>query len=159
MAKDRYAPKTLDDLMANMSSRMSSYIGKSQQLNNQQELLTQCVGATMAQKCRISNYRDSILIIEAQSAAVAMRLNYMKMSILSDLRKNGLPELSQIKIQTSPHAAANQRAQEQKAQPVVNSRVLSQQTADSLLEVAEHAPASLKAKLEKLAAHANKAKR
>lgn len=158
MAKDRYAPKTLDDLMANMSSRMSSYVGKSQQLNQHQELLTQCVGATMAQKCRISNYRDSILIIEAESAAVAMRLNYMKMSILSDLRKNGLADLCQIKIQTSPRAAADQQAQKKRAEPIHNSRVLSQQTADALLEVAEHAPASLKAKLEKLAALSKKNK-
>lgn len=158
MAKDRYAPKTLDDLMAGMSNKLSSYAGKSQKLAHFQALFEQSISVPMAKKCRVSNYRDAIMVIETDSAAVAMRLNYMKMSILSDLRKNGLPELSQIKVQTNPQAFTNRTTPS--SQKENNSQkkdlVLSEDTANSLLEVAKSAPPSLREKLEKLAKHSKK---
>ena len=48
MAKDRYAPKTLDDLMAGMSNKLSSYAGKSQKLAHFQALFEQSISAPMA---------------------------------------------------------------------------------------------------------------
>ena len=158
MAKDRYAPKTIDDLMAGMSNKFTSYLDKSQKLSHFQDLLEQSLSAPMAKKCRVSNYRDAILVIETDSAAVAMRLNYMKMSIMSDLRKNGLPELSQIKVQTNPQAFANRSTplSQKENNSQKKNLVLSENTANSLLEVAKSAPPSLKEKLERLARHSKK---
>ncbi len=156
MAKDRYAPKTLDDVMSGLSGKLKAYEGKSLELSKFQRLLESSIGGPMAQKCQVSNYRDNILIITADSAAVAMRLNYMKMGILTDLRKNGLAELSQVKVQTNPKSAKFSQPQIKISDADMNHRCMSDNTANSLLEVAEHAPPSLKAKLEKLARHRGK---
>ncbi|PAJ74118.1 RNA-binding protein [Pseudoalteromonas sp. NBT06-2] len=158
MAKDRYAPKTLDDLMAGMSNKITSYAGKNQKLSHFQVLLEESISVPMAKKCRVSNYRDAIMVIETDSAAVAMRLNYMKMSILSDLRKNGLPELSQIKVQTNPQAFTNRAIASKQKENNAHKKdlVLSEDTANSLLDIAKNAPPSLREKLEKLARHSKK---
>ena len=83
MAKDRFAPKPLNDIMAGLSGRLSSYAGKSQALDKQQTLLSEFLGANLGGKCRVSNYRDGTLMIEAVSAPIALRLNYLKMDMLS----------------------------------------------------------------------------
>ena len=102
MAKDRYAPKPLTDIMAGLNNRLSAYAGKSQALDKQQVLLKEFLGPKLAEKCRVSNYRDGTLMIEAVSAAIALKLNYLKMDMLSHFRAAGMAELGQIKITANP---------------------------------------------------------
>ncbi|WP_404341317.1 DciA family protein [Pseudoalteromonas mariniglutinosa] len=154
MAKDRYAPKALNDIMAGLSGRLSSYAGKSQSLSTQQALLQSFLGDTLSAKCRVSNYRDGTLMIEAISAPIALRLNYLKMDMLSHFRAAGMAELGQIKITTNPQATQRLTAlkNELNKKPATQ-RQMSAQTADHLTALAANAPASLKAKLERLARH------
>ncbi|NMM41903.1 DUF721 domain-containing protein [Pseudoalteromonas arctica] len=159
MAKDRFAPKPLNDIMAGLSGRLSSYAGKSQALDKQQTLLSEFLGANLGGKCRVSNYRDGTLIIEALSASIALRLNYLKMDMLSHFRAAGMAELGQIKItanpQTSQRLSANNMLQTANATPA-NKLAMSEQTADYLNAIAQSAPPSLKEKLERLARHGKK---
>lgn len=149
MAKNRFAPKPLGDVLTNLPNRLQQFSNKNQENKQLQKLLEQILDANMLAKCAIANYQDGTLVLNAQSAAVAMRLNYMKMSILSDFRRLGLPELCQIKIQTSPRNAKSQQATQQP--PNSEKKRLTKSAQQSLLEVAEHAPDSLKEKLERLA--------
>lgn len=157
MAKDRYAPKALDEIMSGLSGRLSNYAQKTQGLSTQQQLLSEFLGDSLAKKCRVSNYDNGTLMIEAVSASIAMRLNYLKMDMLSHFRSKGMAELGQIKITANPRTTqqlstkAGQSPKESKS-----TRTMSQQTADYLKAIAADAPPSLKAKLERLAMHANK---
>ena len=102
----------------------------------------------------MSNYRDGTLMIEAVSAPIALRLNYLKMDMLSHFRSAGMAELGQIKITANPHATQRlSTAKNTKASSVTNSLKMSQQTADYLNAIAASAPPSLKEKLERLALH------
>ena len=150
MAKNRFAPKPLGDVLTNLPNRLQQFSNKNQENKQLQNLLEQILDQNMLQKCTIANYQDGILVLNAQSAAVAMRLNYMKMSLLSDFRRLGLPELCQIKIQTSPRSAKSLQANQQQQQSQEKKR-LTKSAQQSLLEVAQHAPDSLRLKLEKLA--------
>ncbi len=155
MAKDRFAPKQLNDIMGDLGGRLASYASKSQSLGEHQALLNQCVGSTLAQKCRIGNYRDGTLVVEAASATVAMKLNYIKMDILSAFRAAGMAELCLIKIVTTPQAAGAlaPRKREQSKSATKPGQGMSEQTAAALEEVAASAPPSLQEKLRKLARH------
>ncbi|ATC99762.1 MAG: DciA family protein [Pseudoalteromonas spongiae] len=150
MAKNRFAPKPLGDVLTNLPNRLQQFSNKNQENKQLQNLLEQILDQNMLQKCTIANYQDGTLVLNAQSAAVAMRLNYMKMSLLSDFRRLGLPELCQIKIQTSPRSAKSLQANQQQQQSQEKKR-LTKSAQQSLLEVAQHAPDSLRLKLEKLA--------
>ena len=150
MAKDRFAPKPLGDVLTNLPNRLKQFSQKTSENKQLQQLLEQILDTNMQAKCAIANYEHGTLVLNAQSAAVAMRLNYMKMHLLSEFRKNGLPELGQIKIQTNPRSAKSLRlnAQVNSEQP---KKRLTKQAQQSLLEVAKGAPDSLKEKLENLA--------
>lgn len=150
MAKNRFAPKPLGDVLTNLPNRLQQFSNKNQENKQLQSLLEKILDQNMLQKCTIANYQDGTLVLNAQSAAVAMRLNYMKMSLLSDFRRLGLPELCQIKIQTSPRSAKSLQANQQQQQSQEKKR-LTKSAQQSLLEVAQHAPDSLRLKLEKLA--------
>ena len=108
----------------------------------------------MGDKCRVSNYRDGTLMIEAVSAPIALRLNYLKMDMLSHFRAAGMAELGQIKITANPQATQRLSTANKSGSPAVsNSRKMSEQTADYLNAIASSAPPSLKEKLERLALH------
>ncbi|WP_338362701.1 DUF721 domain-containing protein [uncultured Pseudoalteromonas sp.] len=160
MAKDRYAPKPLTDIMAGLNNRLSAYAGKSHALEKQQALLKEFVGPKLGEKCRVSNYRDGTLMIEAVSAAIALKLNYLKMDMQSHFRAAGMAELGQIKIVANPQATARLSPTTDKPSPAgkvpSNSRKMSQQTSDYLNAIAASAPPSLKEKLERLARHGKK---
>ncbi len=148
MAKNRFAPKPLGDVLTNLPNRLQQFSNKNQENKQLQKLLEQILDSNMLAKCAIANYQDGTLVLNAQSAAVAMRLNYMKISLLSDFRRLGLPELCQIKIQTSPRSAINKTADNSQNQ---EKKRLTKNAQQSLLEVAEHAPDALKEKLKRLA--------
>ncbi|WP_440054210.1 DUF721 domain-containing protein [Pseudoalteromonas sp. T1lg65] len=161
MVKNRYNPKPLNELMGRWSDKLSQYGEKSEQVAELQTCLEQSLGPVLSKKCRVGHYRDGILVIEAASATLATRLNFLKMDMLSTFRKAGLHDCIQIKITTNPEA--QQRLANRIEQPKQNyktSRTMSEQTANQLMELAENAPPGLKAKLEKLAEHAkNKQKK
>lgn len=159
MAKDKFAPKPLNDIMANLSGRLSNYAGKSQALDKQQVLLNDFLSPNLVDKCRVSNYRDGTLMIEAVSAPIALRLNYLKMDMLTHFRSAGMAELGQIKITANPQSSLrlNKNNSVKKTTPETTKKLaMSEQTSDYLNAIAQNAPPSLREKLERLALHGKK---
>lgn len=156
MAKDRFAPKNLDEVLQAMPAKFANYVAKSSALSELHHSVADFLGEHLAKQVVVANYKDSTLVLQTASAAIAMRVNYMKTGLLSHLRKHGLAELAQIKVQTNPtqQPAQVHSSQQQKAAATKqNKPVISQQTADALKEIAANAPPSLQAKLLKLATH------
>lgn len=157
MAKDRYAPKPLNDIISGLTGRLASYAGKSEALNMPQNTLADFLGPNLSKKCRVSQYQDGTLMIEAISAPIALRLNYLKMDILSHFRSQGMVELAQVKITANPQATQRLAPEmgvkgAQAAAP--KKRKMSEKTAEHLNAIAADAPPSLKEKLQRLAKHA-----
>ncbi|MBQ4812076.1 DUF721 domain-containing protein [Pseudoalteromonas luteoviolacea] len=153
MAKNRFNPKPLSELAPKWSDKLSNYVEKAQDINSLQGPLEQALGPILSKKCRVANYSDGTLFIEAASATLATRLGYLKMEILSAFRQSGLHDCGQIKITSNPEA---QQRLQQPTQNTVSAKRrdgLSQATASQLSQLAENAPPGLKEKLLKLASH------
>ncbi|MCF2857442.1 DciA family protein [Pseudoalteromonas sp. SMS1] len=159
MAKNRFNPKPLSELAPKWSDKLTNYVEKSQDINALQAPLEQALGPILSKKCRVANYSQGTLFIEAASATLATRLGYLKMEILSAFRQSGLHDCGQIKITSNPEV--QQRLQtviKQAPSPTSNKPGLSEETAAQLSQLAEGAPPGLKEKLLKLASHLRKNK-
>ncbi|WP_318439777.1 DUF721 domain-containing protein [Photobacterium leiognathi] len=103
-----------------------------------------------AEHCRVSNYRQGILIIETASAAWSMRLNYERHQLIMKLREKLLPKLQDIEIKVNPALAAIQDQKQNKIPDIVQ-KPISDVAAQHLLATAATAPDKVKKRLERLA--------
>ncbi|KPA52886.1 DUF721 domain-containing protein [Photobacterium leiognathi] len=103
-----------------------------------------------AEHCRVSNYRQGILIIETASAAWSMRLNYERHQLIMKLREKLLPKLQDIEIKVNPALAAIQEQKQNKIPDIVQ-KPISDVAAQHLLATAATAPDKVKKRLERLA--------
>ncbi|WP_318407858.1 DUF721 domain-containing protein [Photobacterium leiognathi] len=103
-----------------------------------------------AEHCRVSNYRQGILIIETASAAWSMRLNYERHQLIIKLREKLLPKLQDIEIKVNPALAAIQEQKQNKTPDIVQ-KPISDVAAQHLLATAATAPDKVKKRLERLA--------
>ncbi|WP_422767177.1 DUF721 domain-containing protein [Photobacterium leiognathi subsp. mandapamensis] len=103
-----------------------------------------------AEHCRVSNYRQGILIIETASAAWSMRLNYERHQLIMKLRERLLPKLQDIEIKVNPALAAIQEQKQNKTPDIVQ-KPISDVAAQHLLATAATAPDKVKKRLERLA--------
>ncbi|WP_318412860.1 DUF721 domain-containing protein [Photobacterium leiognathi] len=110
-----------------------------------------------AEHCRVSNYRQGILIIETASAAWSMRLNYERHQLIMKLREKLLPKLQDIEIKVNPALAAIQEQKQNKTPDIVQ-KPISDVAAQHLLATAATAPDKVKKRLERLAQLAMKKK-
>ena len=113
--------------------------------------------APMHPWCRVANFRQGILIIETANASWLMRLRYEQSALLSALRAQILPSLTSIDIRINPSLAGKRgetvqenNTQANTGQYVVDRR-LSEQSADTLREVAKRSPEKLRKAIERLA--------
>ncbi|RXF02907.1 DUF721 domain-containing protein [Pseudoalteromonas sp. PS5] len=160
LAKNRYNPKPLDEVMGGWSDKLNQYGQKSAQAAQLQTCLVETLGPILSKKCRVAHYREGTLTIEAASATLATRLNFLKMDILSAFRKAGVHDCALVKITTNPEAQQRlNNTVESPSTAYKANRNMSQATGEQLLALAESAPPSLKAKLEKLAKHATPAQK
>lgn len=109
--------------------------------------------------CRVANFRQGILVLEAANASWMMRLRYEQPSLLSALRAQILPSLSSIDIRINPALMAKGDSQVKNAlktsenvQSITPLRHLSQESADELRGLAARSPERLRKALERLAA-------
>ncbi|WP_318454555.1 DUF721 domain-containing protein [Photobacterium leiognathi] len=103
-----------------------------------------------AEHCRVSNYRQGILIIETASAAWSMRLNYERHQLIMKLKEKLLPKLQDIEIKVNPALAAIQEQKQNKIPDIVQ-KPISDVAAQHLLATAATAPDKVKKRLERLA--------
>ncbi len=106
-------------------------------------------------QCRVSNFRQGILILEVSSASWLTRLKYEQSNLLTGIRKNLLPSLASIQYRINPDIAApsSQRVNHSSNDATMNS-AMTQISATYLYALAENAPNKLKKQLIKLANHA-----
>ncbi|AZZ99604.1 DUF721 domain-containing protein [Pseudoalteromonas sp. R3] len=161
MSKNRFDPKPLGELAGGWSDKLSGYMQKAQGITELQQPLQNALGPVLSKKCRVANYQEGTLYVEAASATLATRLNYLKMEILSSFRAAGYHDCCQVKIGTNPEAQQRlTKPQNQIKTPnsSYSGRQMSEQTAGDLMALAEHAPAGLKEKLLRLAKHGRQKK-
>lgn len=112
--------------------------------------------------CRVANFRQGLLVLEAASASWMMRLKYERPNLLSALRAEILPSLTSIDIRINPSLMTNGEKKVQEAnnfakndvltrQTLPTKRVLSQKAAEQLKWLANRSPEKLKEKLKRLA--------
>ncbi|PSV67536.1 DUF721 domain-containing protein [Photobacterium angustum] len=111
-----------------------------------------------AEHCRVSNYRQGILIIETESAAWSMRLNYERHTLMMKLREKLLPKLQNIEIKVNPSLAAVHKQRQEKIPDIIQ-KPITEVAAQHLLATAASAPEKVKKRLERLALLAQKQKR
>ena len=104
---------------------------------------------------KIANFHSNTLIIEVKTPVWAQRLQFERMKICRQLSIETEDQFQQIEIKINPHQHRRFAVSDNKDQPA-KTQVLSQRTAEQLLEVANNAPKGLKEKLEKLAKHVKK---
>ncbi|PWI32124.1 DUF721 domain-containing protein [Vibrio albus] len=118
------------------------------------QLLVSLLPKGTANQCRAANIRNGFLIIEVASAAIKMKLDYERLSILNQLRANGFARLSGIEVRINPELYRQQQEQEK---PVKKRPPLSDSAASSILTTAGMATSpKLKARLENIARLAKK---
>ncbi len=124
------------------------------QINRLNRLLMPLLPKGTTEQCRAANIREGILIIETASAAIKMKLDYERLSILNHLRANGFARLSGIEIKINP---ALYRQQEEQHKQLKKRPPLSDSAALSILTTAGMASSpKVKARLESIARLAKK---
>ena len=142
MAKNRYDPKPINEVMGKWSNRISQFGAKTGDLQRLQVELDSALGPVLCKKCRVANYREGTLIIEAISATLATRLNYLKLDILTHIRSHGFAECAQIKVTSNPEAQLRLSEPKKSQQTTSAGRTMSKNTAAQLTELAKSAPPS-----------------
>lgn len=99
------------------------------------------------QHCRVANINNNVLIIEAASAAVKMRLDYDRLNILNQARHSGYAKLMGIEVKINPAIYRQQRQPETK----IKRKPISENAANNLLQIAANAPDKIKKRLERIA--------
>ncbi|MEF1171612.1 MULTISPECIES: DUF721 domain-containing protein [Vibrio] len=105
--------------------------------------------------CRVANIRDGQLVIEVASAAIKMKIDYERLSILNQLRSRGFARLMAVSVQINPELyrsrqLSNDEQTSKKRDPI------SETAAQYLAMIADGASPKVKARLESLAKLANK---
>ncbi len=111
-----------------------------------QQALLDATDPALHSQIRVANMRSGTLVIEVASAVWATRLQYERLEILSQLRRNGFPMLSSIELKVNPLMAKISREQPQ------HTKQLSAKASDHLNALADSLDGELAEKIKKLAA-------
>lgn len=115
-------------------------------------VLQQLLPSQMAAHCRAANLRDGRLVVEVASAALRMKLEYERLSLLSRLRQHGFANLVSLELKINPSLYRNLSpapADTPKREP------LSDAAASAILSIAHMAPDKIRQRLERIAALAS----
>ena len=98
--------RTLDDCLNadEAVARLAAHAGRLLKL---QHLFEEVVPATLAQTCRIANYKLGAIIIHTENGAVAAKLRQIAPSLCNEFRLRGV-EVTEIRIKVQPLDAALQ---------------------------------------------------
>ncbi|WP_038174114.1 MULTISPECIES: DUF721 domain-containing protein [Vibrio] len=98
--------------------------------------------------CRAANIRDNQLILEVASAGIKMKIDYERLSILSQLRSQGFARLIAVSVQINPELYRTKKRNKPESKP---RDPISSTAAQYLEMVASGASPKVKARLESLA--------
>lgn len=120
---------------------------KAQEILALQQLINSILPPGVEAHCRVANIENNLLIIEAASAAVKMRLDYDRLNILNQARQSGYGRLMGIEVKINPEIYRQRQQKEfrPKREPI------SENAANNLLHIAANAPDKVKRRLERIA--------
>jgi len=142
----RRTPDSLHQIMTAKSGKLAKIQQKAGQLQVINQFLTNELIPGSHEYCRVANLRQGILIIEVASGVWKTRLSQLSHSILEHMREHVSPSLSSIELKVNP-ALFNEKP----PTPKPNPRKISNDTAQHLNALAEHAPPEMAATLKRLA--------
>jgi hypothetical protein len=103
-------PKSLNELISSEkeTNNLSLYRQKTSKFRLIHKLLSEILGANIAQNIVVSNYKNSIVYLETTSAGIATGFKMHQSQVLSTFRKQLDPALVTVEMKVSPHSAALQ---------------------------------------------------
>ena len=153
MARKSRIPTDMSALFNSTSGTLAQIAAKTNSLTVLSDIVRQICPDLPADVFKIANFKANAIIIEVKSAVWSQRLQFERMNICRELTKVTNNEFNQIEIKITPFR--NKVPEKTVIPNAINSKI-SAATAADLLKIAATAPESLRKKLEKLAAHANK---
>jgi hypothetical protein len=140
-------------LFNSTSGTLAQIAAKTNSLTVLSDIVRQICPDLPADVFKIANFKANAIIIEVKSAVWSQRLQFERMNICRELAQVTNNEFNQIEIKITPF---RHKVPEKTVIPNAINSTISAATAADLLKIAATAPESLRKKLEKLAAHANK---
>ncbi|MBA6223788.1 DUF721 domain-containing protein [Colwellia sp. MB02u-18] len=153
MARKSRIPTDMSALFNSTSGTLAQIAAKTNSLTLLSDIVRQICPDLPADVFKIANFKANAIIIEVKSAVWSQRLQFERMNICRELAQVTNNEFNQIEIKITPF---RHKVLEKTVIPNAINSTISAATAADLLKIAATAPESLRKKLEKLAAHANK---
>jgi hypothetical protein len=153
MARKSRIPTDMSALFNSTSGTLAQITAKTNSLTLLSGIVRQICPDLPADVFKIANFKANAIIIEVKSAVWSQRLQFERMNICRELAQVTNNEFNQIEIKITPFY---HKVPEKTVIPNAINSTISAATAADLLKIAATAPESLRKKLEKLAAHANK---
>ena len=95
---DKHDPKRIDKLLKKPGS-LGDLIAKAQLLLLIEQQLKKALAPELTQRFKVMNLKDSLLVLQADSAAWAMHLRFLENDLLQHLHKHSaLHHIQQIQI-------------------------------------------------------------
>ncbi|WP_039958559.1 DUF721 domain-containing protein [Vibrio sinaloensis] len=148
-----HRPTLGDEILA--ESRLSQLQQHAKEIMTINQELKSILPRGTQDHCRVANIRDGQLIIEVASAAIKMKIDYERLTILNQLRSKGFARLMAVTIQINPELYRAQHKQEPETQSKPREPI-SETAAQYLEMIASGASPKVKARLESLAKLAQK---
>lgn len=148
-------PKSLSELISSdkETNNLSLYRQKTSKFRLIHQLLSEILGANIAQNIVVSNYKNSIVYLETTSAGIATGFKMQQSQVLSSLRQQLDPALVTVEMKVSPHSAAlkSKRARaEAPAEVQKSSKTIPDDVAKMFETIAESSKGPLKEKFLRL---------
>ena len=153
MARKSKIPTDMSALFNSTSGTLAQIAAKTNSLTLLSDIVRQICPDLPEDVWKIANFKGKSLVIEVKSAVWSQRLQFERMNICRELTQVTDSQFNQIEIKVTPYRT---KIPEKTVLPDAINSTISKATATQLLEISKKAPDSLRKKLEKLAAHANK---
>ena len=142
-------------MLQSASGTLAQLATKTNFLSQLQDIVRQTCPDLPAQVWQIGNFRQNTCIIRVTSPIWAQRLQFERMNICRQLDTLTKGQFSQIEISISPMDLTKSMTTSTETTPKTKKH-MSANTAEHILDVAQHAPEKLKKKLLRLASLADK---
>lgn len=143
-------PKSLNELISSdkETNNLSLYRQKTSKFRLIHSILSEILGANIAQNIVVSNYKNSIVYLETTSAAIATGFKMHQSNVLSSFRKQFDLALVTVEIKVSPNSSAL-KAKRDKAQTPTPTKKSTKTIPDDVAKMFEDIANSSKGPLKK----------
>jgi len=152
MSRKTKSPSDMSALLKSTSGTLAQIQQKTNSLSILSDIVRQTCPDLPEEVWNIANFKGNKVVIEVVSAIWSQRLQFERNKICQKLAEESNNLLNQIEIKVAPYR--NKKVEEKVADKP--KKQLSAEAAQQLSQVAETAPDSLRKKIEKLAALANR---